>query len=59
MFYLQDKGENKGPTIQLRWTIFKYWCKRMDGWMREFNVTFALVRPNRQVGTTVMTRMLI
>ena len=26
----------------------------MDGWMREFNATFALVRPNRQTGTTVM-----
>ena len=25
-----------------------------DGWMREFNVTFAQVRPNRQAGTTVM-----
>ena len=27
-----------------------------DGWMREFNVTFASVRPNRQAGTTVMRR---
>ena len=27
---------------------------KMDGWMREFNVTFAKVRPNRQAGTTVM-----
>ena len=29
----------------------------MDGWMREFNVTFAQVRPNRQAGTMVMRRM--
>ena len=28
-----------------------------DGWMREFNVTLPLVRPNRQAGTTVMRRM--
>ena len=28
---------------------------RMDGWMRELNVTFAQVRPNRRAGTTVMT----
>ena len=26
-------------------------------WMREFNATFALVRPNRQAGTTVMRHM--
>ena len=25
-----------------------------DGWMREFNATFAQVRPNRQAGTIVM-----
>ena len=25
-----------------------------DGWMREFNATFAQVRPIRQAGTTVM-----
>ena len=29
----------------------------MDGRMREFNITFAKVRPNRQAGTMVMTRM--
>ena len=29
----------------------------MDGWMREFNATFAKVRPNRQAGTTVMRGM--
>ena len=25
--------------------------------MREFNITFAMVRPNRQAGTTVMWQM--
>ena len=25
-----------------------------DGWMTEFDITFALVRPYRQAGTTVM-----
>ena len=29
----------------------------MDGWMREFNVTFASVRPNRKAGTTIMRLM--
>ena len=26
----------------------------MDGWMTEFNLTFAKVRPKRQAGTTAM-----
>ena len=29
----------------------------MDGWIREFNVTFTQGKPNRQTGTTVMRRM--
>ena len=28
-----------------------------DGWMREFEITFTEVRPNRQMGTMVMRRM--
>ena len=41
---------------------FHLWCEFtlalwMDGWMREFNATFAYVRPNRQAGTTVMRWM--
>ena len=28
--------------------------QRSDGWMREFNVTFAKLRPNRKVGTMVI-----
>ena len=28
-----------------------------EGWMREFNVTFTYLRPNRQAGTTIMRRM--
>ena len=31
----------------------------MDGWMREFNITFAQARPNRQAGTTVIREMAI
>ena len=31
-------------------------CK-MEGWMGEFNVTFAWVRPNRQAGTMAMRQM--
>ena len=29
----------------------------MGGWMRDFNIAFAQVRPNRQAGTTVMRQM--
>ena len=32
-------------------------CIGIDGWLREFNVTFARVRHNRQAGTIVMRRM--
>ena len=37
------------------WT-YGWMDRQMDGWMREFNVTFAKVRPNRQAGTMVMRR---
>ena len=43
--------ERKAIDKMLPWQREEGW---MDGWMREFNVTFAEVRPNRQAGTTVM-----
>ena len=50
--------------LELPWTPNKpiRWAENMTswiphGWMREFNATFAWVRPNRQARTTVMRWM--